>query len=306
MGCFSAPSTEKQSSSSSAAKTDAQTKGLDKMLDIYLKEAGQGASIFPGSRVSPFSTLQKDATADVGNFRDTFSQPTTVGTPLKGEVESTTKALLGGELGGKEFTKADTDAYFKSVYQDPAMKSLQEDILPGVDEAYAGPGFWNAARSHEKVDRTQDTTDLLTSQRGALNWDVLGMNQGLAESKAGRAQAAVNQGIAVGQVPAQEVRNNLEIAAKQVAGLDALFGFGQREQTQAQVELQDEIMKFAQENQLTDPDNLAVIMGLLGLDFRTSTQQGTTSTSGAGLGYVGASSALGSFGDVFGGKMATL
>jgi len=87
--------------------------------------------------------------------------------------------------------------------------------------------------------------------------------------------------MAYGQVPAQEIRNNLEIAAKQLGGLGQLFGFGQAEQTQAQAELQDDIMRFAERNQITDPENLAILLSLLELNISASEAKGM----GPGMGY---------------------
>ena len=108
-------------------------------------------------------------------------------------------------------------------------------------------------------------------------------NQALDEAKAGRTQAAVPQAMAYGQMPAQEIMNNLQIAASQLEGMEKLFGFGQAEQTQEQQELTMAMAKFAEENQITDPTNLAIIMSLLDLNFSTSS--GQSEQTAAGLGY---------------------
>ena len=54
------------------------------------------------------------------------------------------------------------------------------------------------------------------------------------------------------------------------------------EQTQAQAELEDEIMRFAEENALTDPENLSIILTLLGMSFSSSQSRATSTGIGWG------------------------
>jgi len=282
MGCFDSASSESQSES----KTAGQKKTLQEMLDLYGPTLGQGADIFPGSRVTPFSTLQEGAVSGAGNFTDFFSEPQQAGTPLAKETGAATKGLLAGETGAKPIGAQGVEDYFKGAIYDPTMKTLREDTIPGIAESFAGPGFFGSARSQEESKAFKDVGANLSTQRAGLEWDVLSRNQQIDESKAGRTLATLPSAMAFGQVPAQEIKNNLEIAASQLGGLGQVFGFGKAEQTQAQTELQDEIMRFAEENQITDPENLSILLTLLGMNFSRSSSSG----SGAGLGY----SALGS------------
>jgi len=87
-----------------------------------------------------------------------------------------------------------------------------------------------------------------------------------------------------GQVPAQEVQNNLQIAAQQLGGLNEIFGIGSAQQTQQQAELQSEIMKFAEENSITDPENLTILMQLLGLNFSSGSSKSSSSSWNASFG----------------------
>ena len=82
--------------------------------------------------------------------------------------------------------------------------------------------------------------------------------------------------MAYGQLPAQEIKNNLSIAAQQIGGLNELFGIGSAQQTQQQAELQAQILKFAEDNQLTDPENLSILMTLLGLNYQTSSAKSSS------------------------------
>lgn len=292
MGCFSGSSSKQTSDS----KTASQRKGIDKALDVYMPELGQGTDIFPGSRVTPFTDLQQKSLTGASNFVDYFSEPESVGTPLFAETGAATKGLLSGETGAKPIGGQDVEDYFGKAIYDPTMKNLRKDVIPGIQEAHAGPGFFGSARSHEISDAYKDTADYLSTSRAGLEWDVLQSNRALAEGKADRSLATLSPAMAYGQIPAEEIRNNIEIAASKVSGLSQLFGFGQKEQTQAQMELQDEIMRFAEENQLTDPENLEILLALLNMNFSAS----RSTQSGPGLGYSMASAAAGGAGQGIG------
>ncbi len=293
MGCFSGSA----SKSTSDSKTASQRKGIDKLLETYMPTVGEGANIFPGDRVTPFTPLQQSSLTGAGKFVDYFSDPETAGTPLFNETGEATKGILSGKTGAKPFTPQDTADYFRGAIYDPTMKNLREDVIPGIAESFAGPGFFGSGRSQEQSKAYTDTADTLSTQRAGLEWDAKMYNKGIAESKAGRTLAALPQARAYGQVPAQEIKNNLEIAASKLGGLGTVFGFGQAEQTQAQVQLQDDIMRFAEENQITDPENLEILLTLLNMNFGVS----KTSQSGPGLGYSMAAAAGGELGSM-GGK----
>ena len=292
MSCFSG-SEQKQVSDS---KTPAQRSAIDKVIAQYLPQLGQGADIFPGDRVTPFTPLQQSSLTGAGSFVDYFSQPETAGTPLFNETGAATKGILSGETGAQPIGKQNVADYFQGAIYDPTMKNLRQDVIPGIAESYAGPGFWGSARSHEQSKAYTDTADTLNTQRAGLEWDAEMYNRGIAESKAGRTLAAIPQAMAYGQVPAQEIKNNLEIAASKLGGLGTIFGFGQAEQTQAQAQLQDEIMRFAEENQITDPENLEILLALLNMGYSS----GSGSGSGPGLGYSAVSSFLGNAGGAAG------
>jgi len=294
MSCFGGS----ESKSVTETKTPEQKKGIAKVIETYLPTLGKGADIYPEARVSPFTPLQQEALTGAGRFVDYFSEPTQVGTPLFEETGEATKGLLAGETGARPLERTDIESYFTGAIKEPTMKTLREDVVPGIEEAYAGPGFFGSARSHEISEAYKDTADWLGTQRAGLEWDVLQSNQALAEGKAGRTLATLTPAMAYGQVPHQEVMNNLNIAAQKIGGLNQLFGFGQAEQTQAQAELTDEIMRFAEEHQITDPENLEILLNILGQNVSTS----VSTSTGPGLGYIGAASALSTIGGNIGGK----
>lgn len=277
MGCFSGS----ESKSTTESKTPEQRAGIKKALDTYMPTLGQPPEIFPGGRVAPFTPLQQTALTGAGRFADYFSEPQTAGTPLFAETGAATKGLLTGKTGAQPFGRQETEDYFKSAIYDPTMRTLRKDVIPGVAESFAGPGFFGAARSQEESKARQETAEWLGTQRAGLEWDVGMYNRQLEEAKAGRTLAALPEARAFGKIPAQEIKNNLEIAASKVQGLSQIFGFGQAEQTQAQAQLQDEIMRFAEENQITDPENLEILLTLLNMSF----SRGESKSAGPGLGY---------------------
>jgi hypothetical protein len=181
----------------------------------------------------------------------------------------------------------DIDSYFNSTVLDPTKRALRKEVLPEIDEAFAGPGFWNAARSHDKSQAVTNTADRLSEQYAQLNWDALGRNQSIDEADANRRIGAVSPALAYGQIPAQEIKNNLDIAASKIGGLNQIFGIGSTEQTQGQMELEAEIQKFAEENQITDPDDLMIIMSLLGMNFSQSQSKGSSESFGINMNMQG-------------------
>lgn len=272
------------SKSGSEARTPEQKKLLSQAIDIYGPQLGQNENVFQGDRVAPFSTLQNRAVSGAENITDDFATtPQRAGTPLQGQVESTTSDFLAGERGAKNLSTQDVSDFFEQTIATPTKAALRDEILPGIDESFAGPGFFAADRSQGKQRAIQNTSDTLTQNLAELQFRNLQQNQTLDENKAGRAQAAINQGLAVGQVPAQEIKNNLDIASKQLGNLGIAFGIGQAEQTQQQAEFEGEILRFAEENQITDPENLQIVMALLSQGFSSSFSKSKSSSVGIQL-----------------------
>jgi hypothetical protein len=276
-------------------------------------EAVKGET-YQGERVAPFSALQNQAVSGAGNYSDYFATPETTTTPMMAETGTALQGLLAGKggatnfagatdfTGAKQFTPEDTANYFKGAIYDPTMKSLAQDVNPATQEAFAGPGFYGAARSQALQKNATDTAANLNTARAGLEWDVTKQNQALAEAEAarrftaqeaeagrrvssqdaaaGRTQTAVNQGMAYSQLPAQQIKDNIAIAASKVEGLGKIFGIGQAEQTQEQAQLQSDIQKFAEDNQIFDPELLNIMFTLLNMQYSKS----SSSSSGFNVG----------------------
>lgn len=259
-----------KSDSKSESKTFAQKLLLKKAIRAYAPEIGQNENVWQGQRVAPLTDLQQQSITGAGNFASYFSTPQQAGTPLFQETGEAARGLLAGETGAKKMGQPEIEQYFTETLYNPTMRNLREDTLPLIDESYAGPGFFGSARSHGRQEAIENTRDTLGQQWAGLNWDVTRRNQELDEAKAGRSLATLGPAMQYGQVPAQEIQNNLQIAASQIGGLNDIFGIGSAEQTQEQRELQAEIMKFAEENSITDQENLSIILALLGQNFSSS------------------------------------
>jgi hypothetical protein len=268
---------ESKQASTSETKTAKQKEYLGKALDLYGGQLGQNDKVWQGQRVAPLTGTQQGAISGAGNYTSYFSTPQQTGMPLFGQTGQATSQLLSGKAGATPMSDTDVQEYFSGKYYQPAMTSLKDDVLPLIDESYAGPGFFGSGRSHARADAVKDTNARLAEQWADLNWNVLQQNQGLEENKAGRQLSALTPAMAFGQMPAANVKSNLENAIRSVAGLDEVFGLGSKEQTQQQTELEAEIMKFAEELQLTSSDDLAVLLSLLGMNYGASSSKGSSS-----------------------------
>jgi hypothetical protein len=144
--------------------------------------------------------------------------------------------------GGFITSPEQTRQYFDSTIKNPAITNYQNITAPGVKEAYAGPGYWGSARAGAERGAAQDLTNQLNADWANLNW-------------------------------------NVQQANKQ--GAKDMYDVGSMQQQQEQNMLNAAMQKFAEENQITDPTNLAVLMDLLGMKSSSSSQarQATTTPS---------------------------
>jgi hypothetical protein len=275
VGCFST------SSSKSSTYTGAQEKWLQKALSAYGPELGKGQDIYAGERVAPLSQAQQELYGGAGAYTNYFQPFTPSESPTYGQAGTTLSDILQGNMGAQEITPEQSAAFYKSTMEAPALYNLSKYQLPGVRESYAGPGnFWSSARAKQEAETTGDVWRGLSEQRGKLDWDTLLQNQALAEAKAGRALSAIPLAESYTKLPTEE----------NLARLSGLGGTAQllaQPQVQRQAEIQANMEKFAEENRLTDPESMQILLSLLGMNYSTG------SSTGAGLGYAGLTSLLG-------------
>ena len=248
-----------------------QKDALQDALALYSPQLGVNENVWQGPRVAPLTDVQRGVLQSAPSFLQTFGQPQQAGMPLFDETGKTLTGLLNQETGASLITPEQTEKYYRESIYDPTVRAFEEHTLPSIDESYAGGNFFGSARGKARQRAAENLGRYLGEARSGLEWDVLGRNQALQEARAGRAQQAVNQGMQYSMMPAQNTINNLRIAAGQVEGMANLFGIGQAEQTQEQREIEAAVAKFAEDNQLTDPTNLAILMSLIGQTMARST-----------------------------------
>jgi len=235
-------SSNQDSTTTTVSKTPQQQDMIKRMLDLYGNELGNN-QVYEGARVAPFSDLQRNVLDSMGNYA-------TTGGGLSTELNQASSDLLTGQAGATKLTGSNIDDYFNQAIKDPALRTLNKDINPAIDEAFAGPGFFSSARSQARADAAQDMGNWLGEQRAGLNWNVLNQNQALDEAGANRMLSAIAPSMQVNRQP-------IDIAKD-------LFGFGAAEQTQEQRELASAFEKFIEMNRITDPEVLNILLSLIG------------------------------------------
>jgi len=249
------------SSSQSQNKTYAQMRWLSQALSQYGPSLGQGENIFPGSTVAPFSEGQQSTLNNIGNLGDVFSGLGT--SDLFNTTQGALSGLLTGEMGAQPISQDQASEYFNTAVRDPAYYNFREGIAPLIEEQYAGPGYFGGNRAHAVTKAGTEMANWLGQQRAELGWNVEQNNRQAQEAQANRALGAVQPALAFEQLPGA-------IAQQGLQGLGGVFEFQQAEQQQRQSELNAEIERFAAENRITNEEDLAILMSLLGMNFGTS------------------------------------
>lgn len=258
-------------------KTFGQTLWLDKLLNQYGPEVGQGQESYPGTRVAPLTGVQQGILSALGNWQQ-YLQPTT-STPMYGQTGAALSDILSGEMGAEPYTEESVNQLFKSAYEAPTMKTWSEYTKPEIQEAYSGPGYWSTARMNAVSKGAEDVADTLASQYGQLRWDTETANKALAEAKAGRALSAIPTAIQYNEEPISQALSGL-------SGLSSMYGLASAGQQQQQAEIMAAMEKWAEENQITDPQVLSTMLSLLGMNFGSNSDE----KAGQGLGYDAANS----------------
>lgn len=281
MGLFSSSS----SKTTSQSYLPVQAEWMKKIIPQYGAEVGQGQPVYAGERVAALTPEQQEA-INVGGW----SQYLTPGNiPMYGQTGAALADILGGEMGAEPYSQEAIDTLFRSAYEQPARRQWSEFIQPTIREAYSGPGFWGTSRMEAEKQGAQDLSNWLGEQYGSLRWGAEEANRALAEAKAGRALAAIPTGISYGQAPTQQ-------ALAMLAGRETMAGVAGTEQQQQQAQINANIQKFAEQNRLTDPEDMEVLLALLGMGYSSATSK----TTGAGLGSSLLGGLFGGFGQGFG------
>lgn len=267
---------KQKTESTTVAKTPEQQAIANALQTQYLPLARQPGSVFAGNRVADMTGLQRNVVAGAGGFLPQFAQTPTMQTPLAGETQAATRDILTGTSGARPLSPEDTNRFFAQAVGDPAREIFQRDTVPGIQEAFAGPGFFGSARPHAEIEARGDLERELGAQRAALQYEQLQRGQEFDEARAGRQLAGISAGLEVGREPTRQVGRQLEIAGTQLSGLRDLFGFGEAEQTQEQREIFADMEQFAEEQGLRG-QALDIVLQVLNegiMSTSTATQRG--------------------------------
>ena len=278
----------------STSYTPEQKEGLTQALQTYLPTLGQGQPSYGGERVAPWSDFMGNTMSQVKGFLDSFKPGG--GMPLFGDMGTALKGILNQTIGAPLQSLEQAAKTFGETRIDPARKQFGEYTAPLIREEFAGPGYWGSARAGAVTKGATDLEDALRAEQSQFLWDTEMTNRALQEARAQRSLAGVPLAMQYGQLPTLEAQNRL-------AGMRDIFGFGQMEQAQRQAEINADIQRFLEQNRITDPENIQIILSLLGMPYTTST--GTASQSGAGLGYSMLSNLAGGLGTGMGAAMMT-
>jgi hypothetical protein len=289
MGLFSSG----KSKSTTTSYLPVQKQIMESFLPDVYGEVQGGPNVYPGQRVAGLTGTQQGLLGGLGAWSQ-YLQPTTGG-EMYGQTGGALSDILAGEMGAEPYTEESVNQLFKSAYEAPARKQWTQETRPEIEEAYSGPGYWSTARMKAVQKGAEDLGDTLSSQYGALRYGAEEANKGLAEAKAGRALSAI-------PLAGEYISQPQSQALAGIQGTGALYGIAEAEQQQQQNEINAAMQRFAEENQIADPQTLQTLLQLLTANFNTSVQK----TTGPGLGASLLGSAAEGLGSAFGGGWGSL
>ena len=130
-----------------------EQKAMHQKLGPYLTgKLGAAADLYKGDYTAPMTQAEQDVLTQNARMSALGEQGLT--------------NLLKGEF---------PEQYYRDTIYQPQLKSWQEDILPQINESYAGPsgaGFFGSARGGATAKSGRDLMDNLNAQRGNLAWNV--------------------------------------------------------------------------------------------------------------------------------------
>ncbi len=264
-----------QSSGKSSGTTQVQRQSTDAALKAYMPTIGQGQQSYQGDWVAPFSDLQNQAFGQGSGYLDQFSPYRNMPAQF-GQTGDALSGILSGQTGAQYITPEQTNAYYKSNIYDPAKYEFAKNTAPAIAEQFAGPGYWSSARANAGSLANQELGNWLGTQKGQLDWQTQQQNQAIDEAKANRALSAVPLGMGYSQIPTQEALARLQ-------GTQGVFGgLGAPQQQQAQNQISANMQKFLEQNRITNPEDIQIILSLLGISNSTMSQSSSQFNVGAG------------------------
>jgi hypothetical protein len=156
-----------------------------------------------GDKIATGSSLDRNQQFLASRLRQMLGAEMGAGAEARGAAMGTMAQLLSGNTGNSALdnalagnmvggiSDADMNQFFTDSVQNPALKILREEILPGVNEDFAGQGnFWSSARMKGLSDTASNTASELGSARANMLMQNKVNNSQLANTAVDRALAA--------------------------------------------------------------------------------------------------------------------
>lgn len=263
---------QKKSSEKSQSFLPEQATWMKNLLSTYGSQVGQGQESYAGDRVAGLTGTQQNLLGSLGDWAQ-YLTPTTGGQTYA-QTGAALSDILSGQMGAEPYTEESVNQLFKSAYEAPARKQWEEYTKPETQEAYSGPGYWGTARMKATQKGAEDLGDTLSSQYGQLRYQTEEANKALAEAKAGRALSAI-------PLAGDYISQPQQQALAGIQGTQSLYGLASQEQQQQQAQIAANMEKWAESQQITDPQVLQTMLSLLGMNY--STAKSSSSSWNAGL-----------------------
>lgn len=290
MGCMDAESSEQEAVS--REKLQSQEDLLNQAIADFQQQGRVGSGVTPygGQRVAGMDPATSGAIEGAQGLTGQFTDQNI---PLYGEATGAIGNILSGQTGIPQISMQQAGDVFSETREAPRFRSFEQYEAPGYREEFAGPNYQSSARAEAVTRARENVGEELGEQRAGYLWDVEGVNRQIGQQNIQNQLSAAGQAGVFGQLPTQ-------VAGQRLAGLGGIAQMGGIAQQQKQAELNAQMAKFQESLSFMDPQDLEIMMRLLGQSFQTSQSSG--SSSGAGLGYVGASSAMDAAGGNFGAR----
>jgi hypothetical protein len=258
-----------------------QTSNLDKnqrqLYNALLPLLMQNMGNLPGYQGQLTAGLTGTQQGALGNATNAANA---IGTMDQGAYNAGRSALLSA----LNVDPNQLNTNFNSSVVNPTVKALQEQVLPQLNEQFAGQGnFWSSARMNQQGKVISDTMSDLGTQKAAYEDNAIS-----------RALSAVPQAMSMAAMPT-------ELAGARLNAMSQLYGMGTQEQNTNQAGLTNNYNEWLR-TQVQNNPMLAQVFSYLGVpSTMTYNLSGSPGIAGQLAGIVGSLAGIPGIGDLFGG-----
>lgn len=233
--------------------TPEQKKLQEKWTNLQLEQLGQGVPSYPNQMYAGLSPLQQQGIGYYGGLvpvaqagTNIFQNALNTYNPQAGQnYLNQGSGALNTMLA--DYNPAADQEYWQKSFVNPAMRNWQQNIVPQIQERYAGnnagsSGAMNRAIANSGVDLSTN----LNAQLGNL------MYQG-RNAQLGRQQTGINQALAYSVMPGQLTKQAGKIGGMGMDTMANVMNAGNLQQTSSQNQLNEEYQKWLQSQPYTNP-----------------------------------------------------